>query len=282
MKGKGTSFLVFLLVSNCTGSNAPIPQERQVERILAHEGYEWVTLQTENTRVHFPTGSHAQNHQAILRERAEGSLAQVLSRLGETEFEGPAHLFYVDDRSDVAALTGAPATGYSFFEDAAVVLVFNEKWRPFERHELAHVVTLGTWPHPAGMAVVEGLATYVEGECGGYPNGRVARMLFFQSGSIPFETLTSDFRGQDDLTAYLQAAAIVEYVVQTGGPGALRELWTLGLRAAPDLIEPSVEDFQESFQNWIEESYEPLPEGAVEVIRSGGCGISALQPSIAP
>ena len=120
----------------------------------------------------------------------------MLDRLALSEYDDLLHLFYVDSREDMANLTGSPATGFSYFDDHAAVVVFNEDWRAFELHELTHTVTLGTWADPAGPAVVEGLATYVDGACGGYRNGRVARTFLDKGSLLPLDVLAEEFRQQ--------------------------------------------------------------------------------------
>jgi hypothetical protein len=275
MKVHPSMVAFFFLGSACSGTpdaSAPGPE---VRRILEDPRYEWVTLETENTRIHFPAGSYAESISNLLPGQAERARRDVLDRLSLADYPHLLHLFYVDSREDVAKLTGSPATGYSYSHDRAAVLVVHEDWRAFERHELTHTVTLGTWTHPAGPAVVEGLATYVEGTCGGYDNGRITR-TFLDGGSLfPLETLTRDFRGQDDLIAYLQAGSTIEFVVESGGAEFVNLLWEQGLRASPTLLGMSPAAFQREFEEWIRSAYTPIAEVPLHAIRTGGCGVTA-------
>jgi hypothetical protein len=172
-------------------------------------------------------------------------------------------------------LTGSPVTGFSYYSDHAIATIFNDRWRAFERHELTHTVTLGTWTSPAGPAVVEGLATYVDGACGRYENGRIMRTFIDQESMISLEKLVGDFRQQDDLIAYLQAASTIEFVVHRQGPEALALLWDQGLQVSPALLQTSADVFQREFEVWLSSTYEPVPASAWESIRAGGCGIDA-------
>lgn len=275
MRHDPSTVALFFLLTGCwspSGTSDPGPQ---VQRILADSRYEWVTIETENTRIHFPAEGYAEKMRSSLPERAEGARREVLARLSVSDYPDLLHLFYVDDREDMANLTGNPVTGYSYFNDHAAVVVFNESWRAFERHELTHTVTLGTWAEPAGPAVVEGLATYVDGACGGYDNGRIARTFLDQGVLIPLETLSGDFRTQNDLIAYLQAGAVIEFVVDSVGPGTVDLLWDQGLLASPDLLGISPEVFQREFEEWLASRYAPIPDVALEAIRGGGCGVVA-------
>jgi hypothetical protein len=190
------------------------------------------------------------------------------------EYRDLLHFFYVDSREDMANLTGSPVTGYSYFNDHAVVVVFNEAWRPVELHELTHTLTLGTWADPAGPAVVEGLATFVDGACGGLENGRLVRTFLDRAWLISLEVLDERFREQNDLIAYLQAGAVIEFTVDRRGPEAIGLLWTQGLRAAPDLLGWTEGSFEREFQGWLVSEYTPISDIDLETIRAQGCGIS--------
>lgn len=200
----------------------------------------------------------------------------VLNRLNEPGYSETIDLFYVDSRADMEQLVGLPVTGFAYFDEQAVVLVFNSTWRPFERHELTHVVTLGTWPSPAGPAVVEGLATYVDGSCGGYENGRVARTMLDMESLLPLGDLTGEFRQQDDLVAYLQAAATIDFAVERLGAGVIRIVWERGIAAVPELLAGSSPgDFVLLFEDWLSSTYHSIPLESWDAILEHGCGIDA-------
>jgi hypothetical protein len=266
--------VLWLFLAACSAAPDDPAPDPQVERILADDRYAWVTLETENTRVHFPAGSFAEEQASSLPGRAEGAREAVLRRLALSEYDDLLHLFYVDSRDDMANLTGSSATGYSYYNDHAAVLVFNEGWRGFELHELTHTVTLGTWSAPAGPAVVEGLATWVDGVCGGYRNGRIARTFLDEGSMLPLEVLAEEFRQQNDLIAYLQAASMIEFVVDRGGPETIHRLWNQGLRASPDLLGMSSEAFHREFQDWLALKHAPVSDTVLQAIRAGGCGIT--------
>ena len=275
MMSRRNLILLMHLMVGCGSPGPPPAPGSNVHRMLSDDRYEWTTIETAHTRIHVPSGSYAHAHQNILPERVEQSRRTVLSRLLEPDYRETLHLFYVDSREDMERLTGSPVTGFSYFSDNAVVLVYNEDWRPFERHELAHAVTLGTWESAAGPAVVEGLATYVEGVCGGYENGRLTRTILDMGGVIPLETLSGDFRRQSDLVAYLQAASIVEFMLERRGPEVLDLLWTQGLVTSPALLETSPESFQLEFESWLLSKYDAVPDHVWEAVRRRGCGIDA-------
>lgn len=219
----------------------------------------------------------------LLPARAEEARSTVLNRLNEPDYPSTLHLFYVDSRAEMEQLVGIPVTGFAYFDDQAVVLVFNSNWRPFERHELTHVVTLDLWPAPAGPAVVEGLATYVDRFCGGYENGRVARTMLDMESLLPLGDLAGGFRQQDDLVAYLQAAATIEFAVERLGAGVIRIVWERGIAAVPELLDiSSPGDFVLLFEDWLSSTYDSVPLESWDAILEHGCGIDARPGQLPP
>ena len=60
--------VLWLSLSACSASSGDPPPDPQVKRILGDDRYTWVTLETENTRLHFP---------AELADRARGGCTRV-------------------------------------------------------------------------------------------------------------------------------------------------------------------------------------------------------------
>lgn len=270
------SIVYFTLVLGCSVPAPSSDDSPEVQRILGDARYEWVSIRTPNTRIHLPAGSFAETNGDLLPAQAEESRSVVLSRSNDPGYSNTVDLFYVDSRADMEQLVGLPVTGFAYFDDRAVVLVYNAAWRPFERHEPTHIVTLETWPDPAGPAVVEGLATYVDGLCGGYENGRVAQTFMDMGAGFPLETLTGEFRLQDDLVAYLQAASTIEFAVERLGESVIGAVWERGLPAIPELLGiSSVGEFELQFENWLSSTYDPIPLEYWDEIREHGCGIDS-------
>ena len=80
------SIVCFTLVLGCSAP-APSPDDSpEVQRILGDARYEWVSFETPNTRIHFPTGSFAETNGDLLPAQAEESRSVVLSRLNESDY----------------------------------------------------------------------------------------------------------------------------------------------------------------------------------------------------
>jgi hypothetical protein len=263
------------------GCHAPEPDadpSAEAVRILGEPHFTWRTIRAPGARIHYSVGSYAEQNQAVLAKRVAESRAAVLKRLGLQGYSRSLDVFYVDSRDEMRQLTGQPVTGMAYTGDDMVVLVFNDEWRAFERHELTHVISRRTWGEPGDpfAATLEGLAVYVDGDCGGYEVGRVARTVADKGEILTLEELLGDFRAQDDLVAYLQAGSIVEYYVRQRGTQSLQRLWERGLGAAPTLLGSPTPLFERNWREWLRSSWGPLPDEAWERIRADGCGIDKV------
>jgi hypothetical protein len=245
--------------------------------ILQDSLYAWKSIETASARVHYAPGSFAESERGTLANRVESAIESIQERLSVPYYPETLDVFYVDAREDMQRLTGGPVTGFAFTESQTVVLVYNEEWRAFERHEFTHVISLNVWGEPGEptAATLEGFATFVDGDCGGYEIGRVVSTLVMSDLLLDWEPLLGAFRTQDDLIAYLQAASFVEFVHNQGIEEGLPRLWSGGLGAAPELLGVSWSEFEGRWLEWLRASYEPIPDGAWQRIRSDGCGIEA-------
>jgi hypothetical protein len=274
-RGIGRVVLAMLLFVGCSsGESGP---STRAQLILEDSRYNWRSIETAGARIHFPEGSYAERERGVLADRVESARRAVLEALGLSDYPVTVDVFYVDGRDEMRRLTGSPVTGFALPEGQAVVLVFNEEWRAFERHELTHVISRNAWGEAGEptAATLEGFAAFVDGECGGYEAGRVVRTMLEKDLLLDWEVLLRAFRAQDDLIAYLQAASLVEFVGRQAVDSGLRSLWSRGLGTAPDLLGVSRGELEGRWLEWLRESYTPIPGRAWERIRSDGCGIEA-------
>lgn len=272
---RGRLVLALLFLAGCSsGESGPSNRARA---ILEDSRYTWTSIETTRARIHYAEGSYAERRLETLPERVGSALEAIQESLRIPYYPETLDVFYVDAREDMQRLTGSPVTGFAFIESQTVVLVFNEEWRAFERHEVTHVISRNTWREPGEptAATLEGFATFVDGYCGGYEIGRAVRTVLERDSLLDWEPLLGAFRAQDDLIAYLQAASLVEFVDSQGIEEGLPELWSGGLGAAPGLLGVSRSELESAWLEWLKASYAPIPDQAWQRIRSDGCGIEA-------
>jgi hypothetical protein len=80
------------------------------------------------------------------------------------------NVFFVYNRSEMERLVGSPVTGFANWSADAIFLVCSPDWRSFEKHEFAHIITMGIWgtPHETSRWMVEGIAIAADGWCREY------------------------------------------------------------------------------------------------------------------
>jgi len=169
--------LALSFVAGCA-SDGGGPSDR-ARLILGDSRYSWTNIETAGARIHYADGSYAERRRDRLTGRVESARQAILDRLGLADYPVTVDVYYVDAREDMRRLTGSPVPGFAYIEGQAVIVVFNEKWRAFERHELAHVIARNVWGETGepSAATMEGFAVYVDGDCGGYEVGRVLRAV---------------------------------------------------------------------------------------------------------
>lgn len=274
--------LVLMLIAGCApGGSAP---SDRAQMILQDSRYRWTSIETASARIHYPKGSFAERERHALADRVNGALESIKERLSISDYPVTVDVFYVDAREDMERLTGSPVTGFAFTEDQTVVLVYNENWRAFERHELTHVISLSHWGEPGEprAATLEAFATFVDGDCGGYEIGRLVRTVLERDAALDWESLLVAFRAQDDLIAYLQAASVVQFFYSQGLEADVPRLWSGGLGAAPQLLEVTWSGFESRWSAWLRASQTPISDEAWQRIRAAGCGIDARPVAAGP
>jgi hypothetical protein len=225
-------------------------------------------------RVHFLAGSYAAGHQDSLVTRVKRAKEADLRLLGLASYPRTLDVFFVDSRTQMDTLVGAPVTGFAQMDSAAVFLVTNPGWRAFERHEIMHVLAVAAWgrPTPPGAWIQEGLAQFADGWCGGSRVDAVVAGLVREGGEIPFDNVFRRFRQLDDLTAYLEAASLVGFVTRRWGMSTVERIWQEGSARLPTIVGQSVDSLQTEWRNSLPPDRQIPPPARLAEIRKKGCG----------
>lgn len=209
----------------------PLAAQRLADRALADTTFGWISRDVPGFRVHFAANSYPAAHQDSLIARLAPALAADRALINAPPITGPIDVFFIASRDQMRRATGYGVTGFADTQGRGVFLVTNPDWRAFERHELMHVVSTESWGRAAdGNAwMLEGLAQMADGHCGGHTNTAVMLGLVARHGWIPLDTMLTAFRQQNDLRAYLQAAAFLGWFREHAGVAAVRTAWQHGV-----------------------------------------------------
>lgn len=241
---------------------------------LADTSYHWISRTGSMVRVHFLAGTYAARHQDSLVTLVRAGREQDMALLGLTSYDDSIDVFFVENRPQMEALVRQRATGFADTHHRAVFLMTNPTWRAFERHEIMHVLSTASWgdPAPPGAWILEGLAQFADGRCGGYPIDPVVVGLAGRDGYVPLDTLVTRFRALNDLTAYLEAASVVGYVYRTYGRDAVRALWRGGLDAARAATGRTAVELEHAWRDALPVRGDRPTGTELAAIRAKGCG----------
>ncbi len=257
----------------CLASCARTPDEPQglARAALDNPSFTWSKREASRLRIYFADGSYPASHQDDLMTRVETAYRDDLEMLGVDTFDGVIDVFFIESRAQMDSLVGFPVTGFAERDARAVFLVANPDWRPFERHEIMHVLAYHAWGPANSAWVEEGFAQFADGACGAYSVDDVAHALAEQSGYVPMDTLVARFRELDDLTAYLQAASMMGFLYETRGRSAARAVWQRGVEGLPEDETPAA--FADTWWQWVKTRARPVPADTLATIRDKGCGV---------
>lgn len=203
---------------------------------------------------------------------ADSAVAANLAFLGESGYPRRLDLFLLEDRAEMARLAGVGTAGHADAFGSAALATGHGAGPTSVQHELMHVVSHNAWGGvaPPGDWLREGVATAAAGRCRGWTLAAVARRLQETDALLPLVDVVGRFRAQDDLVAYLQAGAIVEWLRARHGAAAVRALWQAGepgLRAETGL---GLIELDAEWRRGLADA--PPSDARLEAIRGVGCG----------
>jgi hypothetical protein len=274
----------FACIAACTASSpVDAPAAGLARTALAAPGVEWDSLVTPSLTLYVQPDTYGGRHREALRDRAEAGLGHALGLLGATRYPARLRIFIIDSREQMAAVTGQSHNGTTDPEAHTVLVVANDDWSPFDRHELMHAASLNLWGEPGsarrgtaewrrGGWLREGLAAVAEDRCGRYTNRAVAAAMHEQGERLTLPQLFESFYEQDDLAAYMQAGSLVEYLLDTGGRARLRALWLGGSDGLERVYGITIAELEKGWLRWLVSTPADARPRSVAELRRNGCG----------
>ncbi len=262
--------LVLLLLGSLA---PPLAAQRLADQALADTTFEWITRAAPGFRVHFAADTYAAAHQDSLVARLGPALAADRALIDAPGDPEPIDVFFIESRDQMRRAVGYGVTGFADTQGRGVFLVTNPDWRAFERHELMHVVAVDRWGRAAAGNdwLLEGLAQMADGHCGGHTNTAVMLGLVARHGWIPLDTMLTAFRQQNDLRAYLQAAAFSGWLREHAGVAALQTAWQQPDTPAMALARRPLAAWWADWRAQLDGST-AVSSAELDRIEAGGCG----------
>jgi hypothetical protein len=243
-------------------------------RIQNDSRFSWDSISNAGIAIYYQKGSFAAKHRIMLLSSLENSVSEVLGLLQESEYTVDLNVFYLESRDEMEAIVGKPYTGFANWSAKCIFLVLNPERRSFERHEFAHIVTMGLWgrPNPTSRWMIEGIPVYCDGWCQEYTVHQIALNLLKANEMPELGELFDEYVSLGEIRAGFSAASFISFIAETYGPDKLRELWHLGSDRIEEVLGDSLSTLETSWRECIQQSASDDIEIDLESIMEEGCG----------
>ena len=245
-----------------------------VQKALDDPYFQWRSVENARSRVYYKEGSFAERHRHMLLRSATSAIDVDLEFLGETVYEDVLNVFFVDTREEMERITGRPVSGYANWSASGVFLVFAPDWRSFEKHEFAHIITMGGWgpPHASSAWMIEGICVAADGWCREFSVDEIAHHLLTRGQLPPLEQLPSKLAELGEIRGGFYAASVIGFIRRQYGADAVRRLWTDGSANLPATLGLSFDKIEIMWKEYLERVVGDGVQVDMGQIDESGCG----------
>jgi len=263
--------MVLLIIStNAIGQTS----DDFVTKALNDSTFTWLSASSNGIRIFYQKDSFAEKHRMMLLRSAKTSVDEVLELLDEPAYEPLLNVFYLDSRDEMKRIVGQTYSGFANWTANAIFIVLNPEWRSFEKHEFAHVITMGIWgtPHITSQWMIEGIAVYCDGWCREYTVDEVA-FHFLSNDQLPsLQELFNDYVSLGEIRAGLSAASFIGFIHETYGASKLRILWFNGVMDIEKLLGEDLRQIENSWRLYLKKKVRKEIQVDFDTIKKLGCG----------
>ncbi len=245
-----------------------------VQRALADSSFAWRSIASNKIRIYYEEDSFAERHRMMMLRSMITAVDEVLKILEASECDSVLNVFYVESREKMKRIVGRSYSGFSDWAANAIFMVLNPNWRSFEKHEFAHVVTMGVWGPPdiTSRWMIEGIAIHCDGWCREYTVDEVAFHLLSNGQLPPLREFLDDFNSLGEIRAGFYAASLIGFIQRTHGAQALRDIWLNGVESFKDLLGADVNQIENSWKNYLKSNVRQDTKVDIDIINKLGCG----------
>jgi hypothetical protein len=265
----------FVLVTGLAATGVPDEEYTSlVGSALETAGFDWQSSQAGKVRAFYKPGSFAERHRMMLLRSANITVDVVTKLFDEPDYDRTLNVFYVDTREEMNTLVGMPATGYADWTGSGIFLVVNPEWRSFEKHEFAHIITMGSWgrPEPTSRWMIEGIAIYADGWCRESATDEIAHHYLTNGQLPPLAELFDDYRKLGEIKAGFYAGSVIGYIHDTYGTDGVRAIWTDGCGNLVESLGVDVTELESAWREYLRRKVGDDIEVDIESIEEFGCG----------
>ncbi|UCG52942.1 MAG: hypothetical protein JSW58_05120 [Candidatus Latescibacterota bacterium] len=267
------SLLVMLLIIVTSGISA---QEKDdlVQSALEDTTFNWASSESRGVRIYCQRGSFAEKHRSMLLRSVTTAVDEVLEYLGESRYDKPLNVLYLESREEMERIVGQPVSGFANWGASGVFVVFNPEWRSFEKHEITHVFTMGGWgaPDTTSRWMVEGIAIHSDGWCREYTVDEIAYHLLSQGQLPSLQEFFDDSTALGEIRGGFYGASVIGFIRHTHGAEALHDLWLNGIGDFKEMFGSDVKEIENLWKNYLKLKVKKEIKVDLETIEDLGCG----------
>jgi hypothetical protein len=189
---------------------------------------------------------------------ANETFLEDLELLLDTHLPEPVQYFLYEDNARKGEVTGNAGNAH-VEESHEIHTLF---WT--DRHEVVHLLTR-QWPGEGTALLGEGLAVHLSGSWQAEPVDVAVRNIQSEGPLIPLSELisTTSFRAHEDQLSYPQAGSFVQFLFETYGLAAFRQLYT----TTP--LNPDAPTFDKLLEHIYKKNLAQLEAQWLETIEAG-------------
>jgi hypothetical protein len=254
--------------------NIPAPQANTQQIVANYFSTYTYSIQLP-FRFYTDSASYPHQHLSRLSSEALVSLQKNFRILQIDSVPFIIDVIYVDDREKLKPITGFTPKGLAYPMDYLLLIATNDSIRAYHTHELMHILStyrMGGLAASPGDWIQEGLSVYADDPCLEYAMEQIAANLVYTDMWIPLDSLVHHFRSLPDLTAYLQAGAVVQFIIESYGLKWFEILWKQGIPAFEKTVGKSWKQIERDCIDKLKKKYPSLPTVDWKELHRRGCG----------
>jgi hypothetical protein len=196
-------------------------------KFLKRHGFSWRTEETAHFLIHYEANSFAEKELGALTRAHEHAVPRILELLGESAPPEKIHIFAVEDRARMKALTGRETIGQAIGDQNSICCVFSKSTQAVGAHEVMHIISSKKWGgRKSGLVWLgEGLAVYADDNWRGYNLHALCRYLRDSGKLVPLGHLMGKMTSYPYMISYPECGSFVKFLYERYGREKLKELW---------------------------------------------------------
>lgn len=225
-----------LIVSSCE-TKKPIETNEDsyykplVDTILNHSNHNFVLVEKEDANFYYEPDSFFNKNVEVLIEDALTARDKCVALLGNIRPAYSMKIIYFNDREKIRPYLNMAPKGIALPDAYTLLITTNDSIRAYHTHELMHIISINQFGGYAAQPfdwIQEGIAVYADNPCMNFPIHAISAYLLYANKLPSMDSLFYEFRNLPDMTAYMMAGSVSQYIIETYGLDKFKQVWKQG------------------------------------------------------